>query len=209
MLLLDDRLKQLRRDGVPSRNFERRAPKNLETTPLQDDQACGSPLLTKREGAALGRRPAARPSAEPGRKLIRRGGKRRREELSGLKSSQRGDRVGCHPMPRFDSGSWRMQKFWRMQKSPNRCYGSPRFKLGDARSLGMMSSMGLTSMQMGIGRTEAIQTSWAVRPFKMAAHRVDCDVFDPFAHPGVGDVDHTILMLDHGRVGKLFTSLIF
>ena len=112
MLLLDDRLKQLRRDGVPSRNFERRAPKNLETTPLQDDQACGSPLLTKREGAALGRRPAARPSAEPGRKLIRRGGKRRREELSGLESSQRGDRVGCHPMPRFDSGSWRMQKFF-------------------------------------------------------------------------------------------------
>ena len=28
-----------RRDGVPSRDFERRAPKNLETTPLQDDQS--------------------------------------------------------------------------------------------------------------------------------------------------------------------------
>src|SRR5262249_61347426 len=39
-----------RRDGVPSRVFERRAPKNLETTPLQDDQACGSALLTKRGG---------------------------------------------------------------------------------------------------------------------------------------------------------------
>jgi hypothetical protein len=43
-------------------------------------------------------------------------------------------------------------------------------------------------------------------PLQMAVHRVDSDVFNPFAHPAVGDVDHTILILDHGRVGPLFLA---
>src|SRR5262249_62015887 len=58
-----------RRDGVPSRVFERRAPKNLETTPWQDDQACGSPLLTERGGLWV--RPLTAPGATQSNQLGR------------------------------------------------------------------------------------------------------------------------------------------
>src|SRR5262249_12025144 len=58
-----------RRDGVPSCDFERRAPKNLETTPWQDDQACGSPLLTERGGLWV--RPLTAPGATQSNQLGR------------------------------------------------------------------------------------------------------------------------------------------